>query len=451
LSYELTEELGFYSDKVIKLLEKLGVKVFDIIRVRRVDGLEVEGLLLPRPQYGDPDVLIVKLKNGYNVGIAVDRVEQIEKIGSYSAPPLTAKRVSKPHKEDKVVIVGTGGTIASKIDYMTGAVYPKFSPEDLYELIPEIRDIATIETVQLYNIFSEDMTPKEWSRISEVVARLLQDDIKGVVIAHGTDTMGYTAAALSFALQNLNSPVILVGAQRSSDRPSTDTVLNLISSLIVATRAPFAEVVITMHVSVEDTYAVVHRGTRARKMHTSRRDAFRSVNSPPLAIVKDRDIKLLVDEYRPRGGEGPTLINKFDEKVALIKFYPGMDPELIDILIDKGYHGIVIEGTGLGHVRHPLVKSIERGTEEGVAVVMTSQCIWGRVNLNVYRRGVELLRAGVIPVGDMLAETAFVKLMWVLAQTRDLREVKKKMLTCYAYEISDRSLYEYYPPVLPKF
>ncbi|RLE88895.1 MAG: Glu-tRNA(Gln) amidotransferase GatDE subunit D [Thermoprotei archaeon] len=442
------EEVGFYSDKVIRLLEELRINVFDIIRVRRVDGLEVEGLLLPRPQYGDPDVLIIKLKNGYNIGVSVDQIEYIKKIGTHLHKPSPRKIIHKPVTEKRVFIVGTGGTIASRIDYMTGAVYPKFSPEDIYELIPEIREIATIETIQLYNIFSEDMTPENWSKIAELVAELLQSDIEGVVIAHGTDTMGYTAAALSFALCNLNSPVILVGAQRSSDRPSTDTALNLISSLVVATKAPFAEVVITMHASVEDNYAVVHRGTRARKMHTSRRDAFRSINSPPLAIVKDRELKLLVDEYKPRGGEGPLLINKFDDKVALIKFYPGMDPELIDILVDKGYHGIVIEGTGLGHVRGPLVKSIERGVEEGIAVVMASQCIWGRVNLNVYRRGVELLRAGVIPVGDMLAETAFVKLMWVLAQTRDLKEVRKKMLTCYAYEISERSLYEYYPPVL---
>jgi len=441
------ERASFYSDKVIKVLSEHNIDIFDRIRVLWSDMI-IEGVLLPRPEYGDPDTLIIKLDNGYNIGVHVDNIKELKLLCKGKEVELRPSKPVKVKKNlPKVAILGTGGTIASRVDYKTGAVYPSFSAEDVYALVPELTDIAYLELETIFNIFSEDMSPRLWEIIVRETAKKLSDDVKGVVIAHGTDTMGYTAAALSFALRKLPGPVALVGAQRSSDRPSSDTALNLVSAVTVAARAPFGEVVVVMHGETSDTYALVHRGTRVRKCHTSRRDAFRSINSNPIAVVRNGNVEMLTTDYTPRHKVDELLVeNGFDEKVALIKFYPGMSPEIIDALVDMSYHGIVLEGTGLGHVGRQLLPAIKRAIDEGIIIAMTSQCLWGRVNLNVYRRGVELLKLGVVPCEDMIPETAFVKLSWILYRTRDLKEVRKMMLTNYSHEISSRSLYVFYPP-----
>ncbi len=442
------EDYG-YRGPLADLLRKAGIGVYDRISVEK-DGYVYEGVLMPKPELSSPTTIILKLDNGYNIGVSVTPTTRIRlvKKGKVALPRPPA--VSLKVREDLplVTIIGTGGTIASRVDYKTGAVYPAFTTEDLYSLVPELGDIARLRMKLLFNIFSEDMTPKLWERIAREVAKQIESGADGVVIAHGTDTMGYTAAALSFALRDLPVPVVLVGAQRSSDRPSSDAAMNLISSVRVAGYAPFAEVVVTMHGSTSDSYCLVHRGTRVRKCHTSRRDAFRSINVKPLAKVEKDRIIMLTKNYRKRDKNRElVLMARFDEKVQLIKTFPGMSPEIIDILIDKGYHGIVLEGTGLGHAPRYILPSIRRAIEEGIIVVMTSQCIWGRINMNVYRRGVELLKMGVIPGEDMLPETALVKLMWVLAQTRDPEEVRKMMLTNIAGEIDPRSRPSCYPPM----
>ncbi len=430
-----------YSDRVKTLLKKKGIEIFDRIGVK-YKTLHLEGILLPRPYVGDRDCLILKLDNGYNIGINIVNIDDIWLVKKARKKYLPEVPIKHPVPEDlpTVTIIGTGGTIASRIDYTTGAVYPTFSPEDIYSLVPELSGLARINVDLLFNIFSEDMNPKIWEKIAECVYKHIENGAEGIVIFHGTDTMGYTAAALSFVLQKLPYPVVLVGAQRSSDRPSSDTALNLISAFVTTLYAPFGEVVVVMHAESSDSYAHVHRGTRVRKCHTSRRDAFKSINSPPLAIVQGKEIKLLEKQYKPRVKRDEVeFVNGFDDKVALIKFYPGMNPEIIDFLIDRGYHGIVIEATGLGHVGKQLLKSIDRAIHENIPIAITSQCIWGRVNLNVYSRGIELLKLGVIPCEDMLPETAFVKLSWILDKTRDMQKVRYLMLKNIAYEISKRS------------
>jgi glutamyl-tRNA(Gln) amidotransferase subunit D len=440
-----------YGELASRLLESSEIQVFDEVELERDDGVALRGVLLPRPQYGDPDVLVLKLSNGYNIGVDSRRVKSIRKVGRVlphlgSPAPPPAPQTGLP----RVHFIGTGGTIASRIDYVSGAVYPHFTAEDIYSMIPELESVAFITAETLFSIFSEDMTPRHWALLAERVAKVFESEgPAGMVVAHGTDTMGYTAAALAFALRRLPGPVVLVGAQRSSDRPSSDSATNVLAAALTAVKAPFAESVVAMHAGLDDTKFYVHRGVKVRKMHTSRRDAFRSVNAVPLAKVElpSRELTVFAREYIPRSREGVVLENGFDERVALVKFYPGMDPEILDFLVDRGYHGIVVEGTGLGHVGEKLVPSVRRAVEEGVAVVVASQCIWGRVNLNVYRRGVELLKAGAIPAEDMLPETAYVKLSWVLARTRDLREVARLLLTSVAYEIDKRSEEWYYPPL----
>ncbi|MEM0320322.1 MAG: Glu-tRNA(Gln) amidotransferase subunit GatD, partial [Candidatus Nezhaarchaeales archaeon] len=250
--------------------------------------------------------------------------------------------------------------------------------------------------------------------------------------------------ALSFALQQLPVPIALVGAQRSSDRPSSDAALNMLGATIIAARAPFAEVVVVMHENISDENLIAIRGTRARKCHTSRRDAFKPINDTPVArVVNGRDVVILAEDLRPRSEDRKNLKvhANFDKRVALIKVYPGIPPEAIEWTLNAGYRGLVIEGTGLGHAPSYVLSSIKKLIDHGMIVVMTSQCLWGRVNMNVYRTGVELLRMGVIPCEDMLPETALVKLMWCLANSKDEQEVKKLMLTNIAGEMKSRTEY----------
>ncbi|MEB3859827.1 MAG: Glu-tRNA(Gln) amidotransferase subunit GatD [Desulfurococcales archaeon] len=409
---------------------------------------------MPRYELGDNDVLVVKLGSGYNVGVHVGRVEKIERLGragraeKIGSPVSLLEEKLEPPPGVRVSILGTGGTIASRVDYETGAVKPSMSQEEVLLAVPEVLRYASVEVEEVFSVLSEEMKPWMWSRVVDSVARKIEAGASGVVVAHGTDTMSYTAAALSFAFhRGLPVPVALVGSQRSSDRPSSDAAFNLLSAVIVASKAPFSEVVVVMHGETGDTYALAHRGVRVRKMHTSRRDAFQSINSLPLAKVYPETgrIEVIDENYRRRGEQDLAVENGFDDKVAYLKHYPGPVAELLEMIVDKGFHGIVIEGTGFGHVSTDAIKAIERAVEEGIPVVVASQTIFGRVNLNVYSTGRRMLEAGVIPVEDMVPETAYVKLSWVLARTRDLSEVRELMTRNLAGEIGSRHHIRLYP------
>jgi len=395
-----------------------GISIGDRVRITK-EGRSYEGFLMPRSELGDEKHVVIKLDNGYNIGINIENAT-IERIPYERAgAKIEERKVSFSKEKPTVTILGTGGTIASKIDYKTGAVHPSFSTEELVNAIPELEDIANIRTNLLFNILSENMTPTHWKEIAKAIAKELNSGVSGIVVAHGTDTLAYTSAALSFMLKNLYKPVVLVGAQRSSDRPSSDASMNLVSSVRVAC-SDIGEVVVIMHGSTSDDYCLIHRGVKVRKMHSSRRDAFRSINAKPIGEIRENKIKVF-QKYRKRKEEEVFVDDKLEEKVALIKIYPGIDKEYFDYVVDN-YKGIVIEGTGLGHVPTNLLPSIERAYEEGIPVVMTTQTIYGRVNMNVYSTGRELLARGVIPGEDMLPEVAYVKLMHVLAHFSDLEE-----------------------------
>jgi glutamyl-tRNA(Gln) amidotransferase subunit D len=273
------------------------------------------------------------------------------------------------------------------------------------------------------------------------VGEKIVEGSEGVVITHGTDTLGYSSAALSFALRGLPVPVIFVGSQRSSDRPSSDAATNLVGAVTVASRAPFAEVVLGMHETTSDKAIVFHRGTKVRKCHTSARYAFQSVNSQPLARLLDGEIEMIARDYQRRGERELEIRDGFEEKVALIKFHPDFNSGIIDWFVDGGYKGIILEGTGLGHINTGFYGSVEKAFHEGVYVGMASQCIWGRVDMDVYTTGRELQELGVEPLGDMLPETALVKLMWALAQSDDPNEVRTLMKRNISGEYSDRTIY----------
>ncbi|MDK6028664.1 Glu-tRNA(Gln) amidotransferase subunit GatD [Ignisphaera sp. 4213-co] len=444
----MDDYLPGYRDFVRSVLEKHGARIGCRIRLWLANNMVFEGILMPHHEFSSSDIIVVKLDNGYNIGISINRVSKIDVVECIERGGARAQEVIQKQKP-VVKILGCGGTIASRVEYETGAVKPAMSPAELMEIIPELKDFAGYDVEVLFNILSEDMTPAHWKAIAESVYKSIANGVDGIVVTHGTDTMGYTAAALAFSLQNLPMPIALVGAQRSSDRPSTDAALNLLAAVVTTLKAPFGEVVVVMHSTPSDTEAFAHRGVKVRKMHSSRRDAFQSINDFPLAKIDlmKMEIKTINNRFIPRskGFEEIKFSASFDDKVALVKAYPGFQSEIIDFLVDKKFHGIVIEGTGLGHIGSYTIESIRRAVEEGIAVVMTTQTLFGRVNMNVYTTGRRLLEAGVIPGEDMLPETAYVKLSWVLAQTRDLKEVKKMMLTNYVNEINPVHTHNLYP------
>ena len=438
----MSEEFPGYRGQALKLLKSVGAEIGDVIRVTK-DGESWEGILIPRSEIGDDQHVVVKMKSGYNVGVRIDQTAQVEKVGQgikpkFRPPPLPEQNKSLP----RIAIVSTGGTIASRVDYRTGGVRAALSASELYSVVPELSEIAVVDTEILFSIFSENIVSKHWIETAKTVAKHIRNDVSGVVVAHGTDTLGYTAAALSFALQDLPVPVIMVASQRSADRPSSDAATNLVGAVKAAASAPFAEVVIAMHETVSDTSIIFHRGTKARKCHTSRRDTFKSVNALPIARLENDKLNILTKSYRKRDTSRKlNLFPNFEEKVALVKAYPDLNPQVIDWYIENDYRGIIFEGTGLGHVGDYLFPAIRRAIEKDVIVCMTSQCIWGRLNMNVYDQGRDLLAMGVLSLDDMLPETAFVKLRWVLGQTSNTQEAKKLLMKNVAYEYSSRTVF----------
>jgi glutamyl-tRNA(Gln) amidotransferase subunit D len=439
----LSEGFPGYRGQALKLLKNVGAEIGDLIRITK-DGESWEGILIPRSEIGDEYHVVIKMKSGYNVGVCIDATAKVEKAGegakpTFTPPPLPEQNTSLP----RVAIVSTGGTIASRVDYRTGGVRAALSASELYSVVPELSEIAVVDTEILFSIFSENITAKHWIATAKAVAKHIENGVDGVVVAHGTDTLGYSAAALSFALQDLPVPVVMVASQRSADRPSSDAATNLVGAVRAAVSAPFAEVVIAMHETVSDMSIVFHRGTKARKCHTSRRDTFRSINASPLARLEDGNIKILTKGYRKRDVSRKLTLNpNFEEKVALVKAYPDINPKVIDWYVENGIRGIILEGTGLGHVGDYLFSAIRNAIEKDVVVCMTSQCLWGRLNMNVYDQGRDLLALGVISLDDMLPETAYVKLRWVLGQTTDNEEAKRLLKENIANEYSARTLYD---------
>src|SRR6266852_7200553 len=284
-----------YHGEILRRLKNANADIGSIIRITTKLGAVFEGTLFPRSEYTDPNHIVLKLKNGYNVGIHYDKTEKIEVIGEgpkphFTKPPSPPKHPGLP----RVAVISTGGTIASRVDYRTGAVQPALTAADLASVVPQLSSIAEIDTHILFSEYSENIGPTHWKGMAEEVAKRLANGAEGVVISHGTDTLHYTSAALSFALANIPVPVLLVGAQRSSDRPSSDAASNLTWAVALAARADMATIGVAMHRDLSDHVIVAHQGTRVRKCHTSRRDAFKSVNSDPLAtyVLKTGQIEL---------------------------------------------------------------------------------------------------------------------------------------------------------------
>ncbi len=419
----------------------MNYKAGDIIKVKTKDKT-YKGIYIP--QKGDS--LVLKLENGYNIGIDKKKIKKISFVKKQKKAKKKAKKIKQNKKLPTISILHTGGTIASKVDYRTGAVHAEFSPNELLEMFPELKKIANINSKLVFQMFSEDMEPEHW----KVLEKEVEKEIKasdGIIITHGTDTLHYTSAALSFMLQNLPVPVILVGAQRSSDRGSSDAALNLVNACYYITKTDFRGVGICMHENTEDNSCLILSGTKTRKMHTSRRDAFKAVNEKPIARVNYK--KNLVENFGKINEKKEKFNSKigFEKNIALIKIRPGFSYKELELY--KNYKGIIFEGTGLGHIgvnvldeytkEHKKTLELIKKLSKKIPIFMASQCIFGRVDMNVYSSGRDLQKAGVIPLEDMLPETAYVKLGWILSFEKDKKKIKKLMLKNIAGEITERT------------
>jgi len=441
----MSDPLKGYKGRGRDVLDSFGVRVWSDAEIKTTRG-DFRGIILPRSENDDDLHIVLKLATGYNVGIDVRTITDMKEKG-YKEAHYKIPEKEFPTSPDKpnVKLLGTGGTIASRLDYRTGAVIPAFSPGELYGAVPELADICNLTTEKLFAVFSENMGPEQYITLAKAIGTEIENGIDGIVIGHGTDTMHHTAGALAFMVQNSPIPIVMVGSQRSSDRPSSDAALNLIHATTAAAKSDIAEVMVCMFGPTSDEYALLHRGTRVRKMHSSYRSTFRTIGDIPLAMVERDEITPLRHDYNKRRSDrNVNIYPYFEEKVTLLYYYPNMLPDIIDAIVEKGYRGIVIAGTGLGHVNKPVYPAIERAVKKGVAIYMTVQTLWGYVHMFVYDTGRDLMAKGIIPTENMLPEVAYVKLGWALGQTDDLEEVKRLMLTPINGEITEREPYNGY-------
>ncbi len=388
-------------------------------------------------------ILVLKLKSGYDVALSKKEVNSISLLEHNEVKKQPETATKKPEQDFDIELIATGGTIASKIDYRTGGTSPSFSGDHYIELAPEMSKYGRINVKVLMNIWSENMLPSDWVKIAkEAYSAINKGGAKGVIVTMGTDAMHFAASALSFLLNPLSVPVVITGAQRSSDRGSSDASSNLLLSSIVASKWSGGESVVCMHATVNDDYNFILRGNRVRKMHTERRDAFRPINTPPLGkVFLDGKIEDIGEHITK--SDKTAIDTKLDANVKLLASYPGMGGEAIKYYLGRKVHGLVIAGTGFGNLPiadKSLMSALKEANKKEVPIVITSQTVYGSTNKFVYSALRELSSLeNIIYVNDMLTETAFTKLMFVLGHTRDIKRIKETMQTPLAGELSTRS------------
>ncbi|MCF6170261.1 MAG: Glu-tRNA(Gln) amidotransferase subunit GatD [Bacteroidales bacterium] len=434
-----------YKGGALDVLKKYKVRVWGTTKVDTTRGT-FEGTVLPRAENDDDQHIVVKIATGYNIGIDIRTIHSMKETGYKKANyKIPEKEFPYTKGLPKVKLFGTGGTIASRLDYRTGAVIPAFSPGELYGAVPELADICNLETEKVFAVFSENMGPRQYIALAKAIGKEIENGVDGIVIGHGTDTLHHTGAALTFMCQNLPVPVVLVGSQRSSDRPSSDAALNLMHAMKAAGESDIAEVMVCMFGPTSDEYGLLHKGTRVRKMHSSYRSTFRTIGDTPLARISRKEIVPIKKNYnKRRQDKAVKILPYFSDKVSMLYYYPHMHPDVLDAMVEKGYEGIIIVGTGLGHVNKELYPAIERAQKKGVHMYMTLQTLWGYTHMFVYDTGRDMMARGIVPAGNMLPEVAWVKLSWILGQTKDPAKVKEMMLDPVNDEITLREPYNGY-------
>ncbi len=423
-----------YKGKSLEFLESNQISVGDSVKILS-DDLTYSGIIMPRYEGGGDQHVVIKLKSGYNVGLEIAKIERVEKYQKSKKIIPTPEQILKKGGLPKVLLLSTGGTIASRVDYRTGAVTPVLTAQELNSSVPELSEIANMDSKVLLSEYSENIMPENWLEIAKKIKEFEKSDYSGIIVAHGTDTMHYTSSFLSFALAGFPIPIVLVGSQRSSDRASSDAALNLIGATKFITETKARGVYVVMHQDENDNTIACHIGTRVRKNHTSKRGAFQTIGGDPAFVITEEQIQTnLTKEFFSTKEFRPKI--KLSTKVALVKYHPGYDPQGLEQIIDSGVRGIIFEGTGLGHVGKVMYESIKKADQKGIFLGMTSQCIDGRVRMTVYESGRDLLNLGIIPLENMIPEVALVKAMWAAGNYDSSDEIKRIMLQNIASEIS---------------
>ena len=410
---------------------------------------KIEGVLMPSPEL-EKNTIIVKLDSGYNIGISKKEVKKVSLLQKLRQAKITEKKILEKKALPKITILHTGGTIASKADYRTGAVVSRFSPSEIISMFPELNETASIGSRLISNMFSEDMRFAHYNRIAEEIKKEAEKGAEGVIVTHGTDTMHYTSAALAFMLGSLSIPVMLVGAQRSSDRGSSDAGLNLLSAAHFIANTDFAGVAVCMHETISDNDCLILPALKTRKMHTSRRDAFKPINTTAIARVnyEEKRVSFMKRHYTKKS-RGKITIRPMNEnlKIGFLVAHPNMSAKEISAF--EGFDGLVVEGTGLGHLptnqiddataEHKKILEEIRKLCKKTVVVMSPQTIHGRLQMNVYSSGRDLQAAGVLGnYSDMTPETTFIKLAWLLSNYPK-QEVEKLITKNLKGEVSRKT------------
>jgi glutamyl-tRNA(Gln) amidotransferase subunit D len=428
----MSEYTGYNGNSLL-FLKTNKILVGDFVKI--LADITYSGIVMPRYEHSDDKHIVLKLKSGYNIGLEIEKIEKIEKNPHVEKNIQQNKEIEKNKNLPNILLLSTGGTIASKIDYRTGAVTPVLTAEELNSSVPELAKIANIDTKVLFSEYSENIMPEHWLKIAETIKEYSESNYSGIIIAHGTDTMHYTSSYLSFSLAGFTIPIVLVGSQRSSDRASSDAALNLIGAIKFLTKSKTNGVYIAMHQDENDETIACHIGTRVRKNHTSKRGAFQTIGNDPAFLIVNNEIhKNMKTDFFTVNQFEPKI--KINEKVALVKYYPGYNPDLLKNIIDSGYKAIIFEGTGLGHIGKNMYPVIKIANEKGIFMGMTSQCIDGRVRMTVYESGRDLLNLGIIPLENMIPEIALVKAMWITGNTEKYDEIKENMLNEIASEFT---------------
>ena len=420
-----------YTGKALEFLKHNKIKVGDTIKI--TTDIEQTATIMPRYEHSDDLHIVVKFKSGYNVGLSLDKIRKVEFVSGVQTLQENNHTIKQNPSLPKILLLSTGGTIASRIDYRTGSVTPALTAQELNASVPELAEIANIDAEVLFSEYSENITPDHWIKIAQKLDSLAKSDYSGILVAHGTDTMQYTAAFLSFALAGFPKPIVLVGSQRSSDRPSSDAALNLIGAAKFIVKSNVNGVYVAMHNSENDDDIACHLGTRVRKNHTSKRNAFETIGNKP-AFVISQDIKQnFTESYFKQKEYTPKIA--VDTKAALIKYHPGYDPKLFEHILEQKYKAVIFEGTGLGHVGRSMYDVIKEAKLHDVFLGMTSQCLDGQVNMAIYESGRDLMHFGVIPLSNMIPEVALVKAMWALGV--DPKNIGDIMLKNIASEFTE--------------
>ena len=428
----MSEYTGYHGDSLEFLITNQ-ISVGDSVEI--LANIIYSGIIMPRFEHSDDKHVVLKLKSGYNVGLEIEKIVKVEKNPTSDKAIKRDQNVERNENMQNILLLSTGGTIASKIDYRTGAVTPVLTAEELNSSVPELSKIANIDAKVLFSEYSENIMPEHWLKIAETLKKYSTSNYSGIIIAHGTDTMHYTSSYLSFSLAGFPIPIALVGSQRSSDRASSDAALNLIGAAKFLIECKTNGIYVVMHQDENDKAVACHIGTRVRKNHTSKRGAFQTVgNEPAFSVLNDKIYKNSKTSFFTTKKFKPKI--KLNEKVALVKYYPGYEPDRLKNIVESGYKAIIFEGTGLGHIGENMYSAVKMAHQKGIFMGMTSQCIDGRVRMTVYESGRDLLDLGIVPLEDMIPEVALVKSMWATGITEDHYEVKKIMLDKIASEFS---------------